>query len=567
LPAFVLQGTTKEVTYMSYDAFLSHSHVDKVWTRKLCDRLATTDYNGRMLRAWLDQRVLDPGNLSSARELESALDRSRRLAVVLTPESLASEWVQHEIRYFLDMRHADDVVLIRRRPCSLPEPLVSSGFVEWPESMEGGEPLEQLLRFLRPAADELAEYNHRHAVRRAWGEASAQQTEDFDPTPSEANRALLDLLLSYDIADLDQEGPALAGFDRVGQLIAETDASEGYNERMVLGEFMAVAVLRNAAYAQVAASYVREDIRSEARPSFLTMRNRALKGKAGPPSTTNLLFAVARSGSKLAEIDPSRVDLSTMAAVLHRLDQRPVLGQQEKVVAIMVGRTIGKLRSTALVDALLHALVAWGSDASHVAAAAAISTAFDDHDPVVFYTEELKRLALRSKAPPIRPPLPRIAQLLFDPSTRLARNTRVAEDVLRSRDDFDRAFGAYQPNGLWPEIVDAPPVTKLENGPLVGTVRRVSLGNMESFADRLGPTDIACLTEPRIVDALLDGAGGYLIDDRQADEPLGNRLRLRSARFATCGKDIIDRFEDGSVLVLWQSRQDSSPTGFAVGLE
>jgi TIR domain len=565
LPAPALQGTTKEVTPMSYDVFLSHSHFDKVWTRNLCDRLATTDYNGRMLRAWLDQRVLDPGSLSSARELESALDRSRRLAVVLTPESLASDWVQHEIRYFLGIRNTDDVVLIGRRPCSIPEPLVSSGFVEWPESMKDGEPLGQLLRLLRPAADDMAEYNHRRAVRRAWGEARARQTEDFDPTPTEANHTLLDLLLSYDIADLDQEGPALAGFDRVGQLIGEMDGSEGYNERMILGEFLAVAVLRNAAYAQVAASFVRKDIRSEARPSFLTMRNRALRGKAGPPSTTNLLFAVARSGSKLAEIDPSRVDLSTMAAVLHRLDRRPVLSQQEKVVAIMVGRTLGKLRSTVLVDALLYALVAWGSDASHVAAAAAISTTFDDHDPVVFYTEELKRLTAGSKAPPIRPPMPRIARLLFDPSTRLAGNTRVAEEVRRSRDDFDRAFGAYRANGIWPEIADAPPVTKLENGPLVGTLRRVSLGNMESFADSLGPTDIACLTEPRIVDALFDGAGGYLIDEQQADEPLGNRLRLRNARFATCGKDIMDRFEDGSVLVLWQSSQDSSPTGFAVG--
>jgi hypothetical protein len=297
----------------------------------------------------------------------------------------------------------------------------------------------------------------------------------------------------------------------------------------------------------------------------LTVRNRALAGKAGPPSATNLLFAVARSGSKLAEIDPSRVDLSTMAAVLHRLDQRPVFGRQEHVVAIMVGRTLGKLRNTALVDALLHALVEWGGDASHVATTAAISTAFDDHDPVVFYTEELKRLALEAKAPPIRPPLPRTARLLLDPATRLGRNASVAEDVLRSRNDFARAFGAYQPNGIWPEIVNAPPATKLENGPLVGTVRRITLANMESFADRLGPTDIACLTEPRIVDALLDGAGGYLIDDQQADAPLGTRLRVRGVRFATYNRHILERFEDGSVLAMWPSPPGLPPTGFAVG--
>ncbi len=543
---------------MSYDVFLSHSHADKLWTRDLYESLATTDYNGRMLRAWLDERVLDPGNLSSARELESALDRSRRLAIVLTPESLASHWVQHEIHYFLDTRQADSVALIRRSPCAVPEPLVDSWLVDWPESAEGGEQRKQLLGFLRPAAGELVEYNHRHVVGRAWGDASAQHLE-------EANRALLDLLLSYDIADLDKEGLALAGFDRVGQLVSEMDASEGYDMRMVLGEFLAVAALRNAAYAQVAASYISRDIRSEARPSFLTVRNRALAGKTGPPSTTNLLFAVARSGSKLAEIDPSHVDLSTMAAVLRRLDQRPVFGQQEHFVAIMVGRTLGKLRNTALVDALLYALVEWGGDASHVATAAAISTGLDDHDPVVFYTEELKRLAFDAKALPIRPPLARTAWLLLDPTTRLGRNASVAEDVRRSRDDFARAFGASESIGIWPEIVDAPPATKLENGPLVGTVRRVTLANMESFADRLGPTDIACLTEPRIVDALLDGAGGYLIDDQQANAPLGTRLRVRGVRFATYNRHILERFEDGSVLAMWPSPPDLPPTGFAVG--
>ena len=109
-----------EVMPMNYDVFLSHSHVDKVWTRELCDRLAKADYNGRNLRAWLDVHVLDPGDLSSARELESAMDRSRRIALVLTPESLASDWVQHEIGYFLKSRPADDMALIRRRPCDVP---------------------------------------------------------------------------------------------------------------------------------------------------------------------------------------------------------------------------------------------------------------------------------------------------------------------------------------------------------------------------------------------------------------------------------------------------------------
>jgi len=116
---------------MNYDVFLSHSHVDKAWTRQLYDRLATTDYNGRRLRAWLDQEVLDPGNLSSSRELESALDRSRFLAVVLTPESVASHWVRHEIDYFVGSKQPESTAVIRRRACKIPQALADAEMIEW----------------------------------------------------------------------------------------------------------------------------------------------------------------------------------------------------------------------------------------------------------------------------------------------------------------------------------------------------------------------------------------------------------------------------------------------------
>ena len=550
---------------MSYDVFLSHSHVDKDWARELYDFLASAEYNGRSLRAWLDSTVLDPGELSSERELDSALDRSRRLAIVVAEESLASSWVKHEVEYFLGLRGVGDIVLIRRRSCTIPDYLGDCELIEWPESAKDGTQRERLLHFLRPEADNMAEYTHRHAVRRAWDNAFYAQPKGFDPVATKASGELLKLLLSQDLADLDEEGLALAGFDSAGQFLAEMDTEESYAMKMILGEYLSVAMLRKPTYAQLARSYVSRDIRAETQPSFLTMRNRALRGKQGSPSSTGLLFAVARSGSKLTEVDPSRIDLSTLAAVLHRLDQRSTFTAQESVVAMMTGRTLGKLRSTAVVDALLYALVHWGGNASHVAVAAAVSVSFDEiRDPVIYYTEELERLARDAKLPKSRPPLPRITRLLFDPDTRLGMNLDVEHNVRLAREDCAQAFGAWEPDGNWPELAYAPPATGLVNGPLVGRVRQVTLANMESLADRLGPADIACLTEPRIVDALLEEAGGFLIDDQEVNAPLGQRLRRRGVRFASFGHDVLNRFEDGSVLVLWPPRQSSSPMGFTV---
>jgi hypothetical protein len=86
---------------------------------------------------------------------------------------------------------------------------------------------------------------------------------------------------------------------------------------------------------------------------------------------------------------------------------------------------------------------------------------------------------------------------------------------------------------------------------------------MEAKADRLGPQDIAVLTEPRIVDALFDGAGGFLIDEQQANTALGTRLRARGVRWATCSAERTATIRDATVLVWW-SRGDEPCFGYAV---
>ena len=84
-----------------YDIFLSHNHADGELVSAIADRLANHYYNMRPLRPWLDAQVLDRGPLDSDRELFSALDRSRLLAIVLRPEAVQSEWVRKELDYFL----------------------------------------------------------------------------------------------------------------------------------------------------------------------------------------------------------------------------------------------------------------------------------------------------------------------------------------------------------------------------------------------------------------------------------------------------------------------------------
>ncbi len=562
---------------MSYDVFLSHNHGEKAWTRDLCTWLQGSDYNGRSLRAWLDVQILDPGELASDRELDSALDKSRVLALVLTPEAVASPWVQHEIDYFLATKRHDDVVVLRRRRCDVPDRLVNATLIEWHGDASDHEQRERLLHLLRPAAwdSTFGEYEFRKQIRGAWSETLHAQppVDTYDPSTSERNSALLELLLSHDISDLDEEGAAVTSFDVVGGLTGELNAEECYHLKMVLGEYLAVAQLRDVRYARVAAGFVERDFRAHRDgPSLMTRRNRALWNRPGSGSTTNLLFAVARAGSKVAELDPSRIDLSVLWAVLDALDQRTSsIGRErdaELVVSSLVGRTLGKLRGTVTGEALLHALVRAGGHASHVAAAGAISARYTEETDLVYYTPQLRSLAMDPsvRRPPLLPPSPSTARLLRDRTSRLWSHDDVANQLDNALHDLERFFGDswLGDDAIAATIRDAPVPDALVNGPLVGRVRRVTRANMEALGAQLGPTEIACLTESRIVDALFEGVGGFVIDNDQFDGPLGNRLQQRSARYAVMDRSGIDQLEDEVVMALWP-REGATPAGILVG--
>jgi len=549
---------------MSYDVFLSHSHDDRDWTRALYELIAATEYNGRRLRAWLDAEFLDPGDLSSARELESALDRSRRLVLVISEASLASRWVGLEIDYFLKRGSQEHVVAIRRGAPKIPSKLAGSKVIEWPGAVDDEERRMLLLRCLRPFEDDLERVDHGRSVRRACRNARAAMGRDFDPTPTSETRELQELLLSYDIADLDREGIALAGFEAAGQYVCELDDAESYAMRMVLGEYLAIATLRSPDYARVARDFIGRDEESAKGASFITLRNRLLEGKSSAPSTTHLLHSVARSSSKLAAIDAAQVDLSTIAGVLHRLDQRSTLGTQERLVALVASRALARLRGSSVTDALLWALAEWGGDASQIAAAFAISGSLADSD--VFYTDALREMTGEAKKCSLHAPSSRIAMLLLEPLGRLDLNPSIASDVQQARADYAQAFGAWdhKMDGSWPNLAYAPPASRLTSGPLAGTVRRVSLDNMESLADQLGPAELALLAQPRIVDALFEHAGGFLIDEREIEAPLGDRLRSRGARFATYRPELLGKIQEGSALVVWPTKGVGSANAYIV---
>jgi hypothetical protein len=73
-----------------FDVFLSHNSIDNPGVIKLKDDLARYG-----VKVWLDKDEIRPGDLF-AKALEEGLDDSRTVALIISPEAMASGWVKEE---------------------------------------------------------------------------------------------------------------------------------------------------------------------------------------------------------------------------------------------------------------------------------------------------------------------------------------------------------------------------------------------------------------------------------------------------------------------------------------
>jgi len=523
-PDNLIYKSTSDRPAFGYDLFLSHNRADKAWVRELATRLANHSYNGRPLRPWLDEQILDPGELGRNAELTTALDRSRLLVIVLSPEALASTWVKYELQYFLATRTLDEIIAIRRRPCETPEGLKRLDVLDFTEVAEDQPNFEKLISLICPAP-ELETEKISSEVKDAWWESLMSGSSGFNPNPTPENSALLATLLKYEITDAGDEGSALRAFDEAGECMLKLNPNDSYGMKMLLGEILAAAVFKNERYRQIATRYLAQEPDDELHP--------------------DLSFAVLRSLSKLAEIDGRLVDPSAVWSALVKLDGVGRLFLERKAASILGGRVVAKMRGSELGDLLIRVL-SKGGQASRIAAIGGITMAEERSEPV-FYLPELADLAQKKSTPsaPSLPPSEHLLALLD--GINKDESSFVQQTLDNAIADLERAFGderSASSNG-WQRLREEAPAPLINNGPIIGIVRRITAANMEDAAPGLRVVDVACLTEPRIVDALLDQCGAFIIAEQDIASPLCRRLVGRDRRFAMLERSRMDALLDG----------------------
>jgi tetratricopeptide (TPR) repeat protein len=106
-----------ETTTSRHTVFVSHTHADN----KLCDRYVAA-LRARGLNVWYDRTNMQAGRSLSS-DIEAELRRRSAFVVIVTPTSLASQWVKSEIAAFRFLAATDPTRLflpVRAALCEMP---------------------------------------------------------------------------------------------------------------------------------------------------------------------------------------------------------------------------------------------------------------------------------------------------------------------------------------------------------------------------------------------------------------------------------------------------------------
>ena len=112
---------TNEQDY-AYDLFISYNRADEEWAEQLAVRLERENYRGRKLKVFFAPWDIRPGDSVDER-LDRALNESRYLGLVLSPDSVESQWVSEEwyAAHHAGMKRRERrIVPLYRRTCEIP---------------------------------------------------------------------------------------------------------------------------------------------------------------------------------------------------------------------------------------------------------------------------------------------------------------------------------------------------------------------------------------------------------------------------------------------------------------
>lgn len=162
--------------------FLSHNHADKPFVRRLA-----ADMDNQGIPYWLDEAEIKIGE-SLIEKIRAGIDKVDFVAVILSPNSIESPWVQREVDVAMNqeiMGRRVKVLPLMYRQCELPGFLLGKLYADFTEDINYQVSFEKLVRslgvvFNRNAyAPPLGATNLGQAIDKAWSKALPMLSRPF----------------------------------------------------------------------------------------------------------------------------------------------------------------------------------------------------------------------------------------------------------------------------------------------------------------------------------------------------------------------------------------------------
>lgn len=162
--------------------FLSHNHADKPFVRRLA-----ADLDNQGIPFWLDEAEIKVGE-SLIEKIRTGIDKVDFVAVVLSPNSIASPWVQREVDVAMNQEIAGrrvKVLPLMYRTCELPGFLLGKRYADFTDDSRYPAALEDLVRSLGVVFSKIAfapaanSTNLAQALDKAWSMALPMLTRPF----------------------------------------------------------------------------------------------------------------------------------------------------------------------------------------------------------------------------------------------------------------------------------------------------------------------------------------------------------------------------------------------------
>lgn len=167
---------------MSPSVFLSHNHADKSFVRRLA-----VDLDNQGIRYWLDEAEIKVGE-SLIEKIRAGIDQVDFVAVVLSPNSVSSAWVQREVDVAMNQEilgRKVKVLPLMYRACEPPGFLLGKRYADFTKDDGYSHALEDFVRSLGVVFNKGAHFpsskttNLGQALDKAWHNALPMLTKPF----------------------------------------------------------------------------------------------------------------------------------------------------------------------------------------------------------------------------------------------------------------------------------------------------------------------------------------------------------------------------------------------------